>query len=100
MKVKLLCLPLLLAAFAGCASIAVTDDAIVDRAAAALGLNKGEFTVSNRTDEGTTTRFQVRTKTGQEYHCFVGGSISVLGRSVSEAICNKRGEPARNPLLR
>lgn len=85
---------------AGCASVAVTDDAIVDRTAFALGLSKGDFTVSNRVDEGTTTRYSVRTKTGQEYNCFVGGSISVLGRAVSEAICTKKGEPARNPLLR
>jgi hypothetical protein len=95
-------LSLLVAALtvSGCASIAVTDEAIVDRTAFALGLNKGEFTVSNRVDEGTTTRYGVRTKTGQEYNCFVGGSISVIGRSVSEAICTKKGEPARNPLLR
>lgn len=84
---------------AGCASIAVSDEAIVDRTAFALGLNKGDFTVSNRQDEGTTTRYSVRTRSGQEYNCFVGGSISVLGRSVSEAICTKRGEAPRNPLL-
>jgi hypothetical protein len=88
------------ASCSGCASIAVTDDAIVDRTAFALGLGKGDFTVSNRSDEGTTTRYNVRTKTGQDYNCFVGGSISVLGRSVSEAVCSKKGEAPRNPLLR
>jgi len=92
---------LLAAALAtGCASIAVTDEAIVDRTAFALGLNKGDFTISNRTDEGTTTRYAVRTKSGQDFNCFVGGSIGVLGRTVSEAICTKKGEVARNPLLR
>ena len=86
---------------AGCASFAVTDEAIVDRTAFALGLEKNAFTVSNRVDEGTTTRYAVRTKTGQEYSCYVGGSINVLGRSVSEAICNRKGAPpAPNPLLR
>lgn len=84
----------------GCASLAVTDDAIVDRTAFALGLAKSDFTVSNRTDEGTTTRYSVRTQSGQTFNCFVGGSFSVLGRSVSEAVCSKKGEPARNPLLR
>ena len=84
----------------GCASIAVTDEAIVDRTAFALGLAKSDFTISNRTDEGTTTRYSVRSKAGQEFNCFVGGSISVMGRSVSEAICTKKGEVARNPLLR
>ncbi|MGE0675189.1 MAG: hypothetical protein AB7O64_19270 [Methylibium sp.] len=92
---------LLIAALAtGCASLAVTDEAIIDRTAFAIGQNKGDFTISNRTDEGTTTRYSVRTKAGQEYNCFVGGSFSVLGRSVSEAICTKKGEVARNPLLR
>ena len=85
---------------AGCASIAVTDDAIVDRTAFALGLSKGDFTVSNRVNEGATTRYNVRTKSGQEYSCFIGGSIGLLGRAVSEAVCSKKGEPARNPLLR
>ena len=86
---------------AGCASIAVTDEAIVDRTAFALNLDKDAFTVSNRVNDGTTTRYAVRTKTGQEFNCFVGGSISVLGRSVSEAVCSRKGAPpARNPLLR
>lgn len=88
------------AAAGGCASVAVTDDAIVDRTAFALGIGKADFTVSNRTDEGTTTRYSVRTKSGQEFNCFVGGSFSVVGRSVSEAICTKKGEAMRNPLLR
>lgn len=88
------------AATTGCASIAVTDEAIADRTAFALGLAKGDFTISNRVDDGTTTRYSVKTKAGQEFNCFVGGSISVLGRVVSEAICTKKGEVARNPLLR
>jgi hypothetical protein len=84
----------------GCASMAVTNQAIEDRTAFALGLAKTDFTVSQRVDEGTTTRYAVRTKTGQEFNCFVGGSFSVLGRSVSEAICTKKGETMKNPLLR
>lgn len=84
----------------GCASIAVTDDAIVERTAFALGPSKSDFTVSNRVNEGATTRYNVRTKSGQEYSCFIGGSIGLLGRAVSEAVCSKKGEPARNPLLR
>lgn len=83
-----------------CASISVTDQAIVDRTAFALGLTNTDFTVSNRVDDGTTARYSVRTKSGQEYQCFVGGAISVTGRTVSEAICTKKGEVARNPLLR
>lgn len=96
-----LCIAVLAAATAtGCASIAVTDEALVDRTAFALGLGKGDFTISNRVDEGTTTRYSVKAKSGQEFNCFVGGSIGVLGRVVSEAVCTKKGEVARNPLLR
>ncbi len=87
-------------AASGCASMAVTDQAIVDRTAFALGLDKTAFTISGRVDEGTTTRYAVKTKAGQEYNCFVGGSFSVVGRSVSEAICTRKGELAKNPLLR
>jgi hypothetical protein len=96
--------PLVLAALAlasaGCASIAVSDEAIDERTAFALGLSKSDFTVSNRSDDGVTARYQVRTKSGQEFNCFVGGSISVIGRQVSEAVCSRKGEPARNPLQR
>lgn len=96
-----LCIAVFAAAAAtGCASIAVTDEALVDRTAFALGLAKGDFTITNRVDEGTTTRYSVKSKSGQEFNCFVGGSIGVLGRVVSEAVCTKKGEVARNPLLR
>ncbi|WP_374401720.1 hypothetical protein [Niveibacterium sp.] len=37
----------------GCASIAVSDDAIVERTAFALGAGRGDFTVSTRVDDGT-----------------------------------------------
>jgi hypothetical protein len=85
---------------AGCASVAVTHDAIVDRTATALGLARSDFSVSQRVDEGTTTRYAVRTKGGQAYNCFVGGSFNVLGRSVSDAVCTKAGEAMKNPLLK
>ena len=89
---------LLACALTACASLAVKDEAIVDRTAFALGLNKGDITISQRVDEGTTTRYSVRTRSGQDYNCFVGGSFSVMGRSVSEAICTRKGEPMKNPL--
>lgn len=85
---------------AGCASLAVTDEAITVRTAAALSLNKTDFTVSQRVDEGPTARYAVRTRTGQEFNCVLGGSFNVLGRSVSEAICTRKGEAMKNPLLR
>ena len=90
---------LLATALTGCASIAVSDDALVDRTAFVLGLEKGGFTIENRVNDGVTTRYRVRTKRGEEYNCFVGVSISLIGRSVSEALCTKKGEVAKNPLL-
>lgn len=83
----------------GCASIAITDQALVERTAFALGIAKEDFTISNRVDEGAASRYLVRTKSGQTYRCLVGGSIGLLGRAVSDAICTKDGEAARNPLL-
>jgi hypothetical protein len=78
----------------GCASFAVSDDAIIQRTGFALGLEPGQFTIANRMDEGTTTRYQVKTTTGRQYNCFVGGSVNVLGKSVSDAICTETGAGA------
>lgn len=84
----------------GCASSAVSDQAVVDRTAFALGLDPADCSISTRSDEGTTTRYEVRTKSGQEYRRLVGGSIGVLGRSVSDAMCARKWEPTMNPLSR
>lgn len=88
------------AALSACASVIVSDDAVVDRTAFALGLNKGDFTISNRVNEGASARYAVRTKSGQEFNCFLGSTLSILGGGVTEAVCNKKGEVGRNPLLR
>jgi hypothetical protein len=77
---------------AGCASFAVSDDALVQRTGFALGLEPNQFTVSNRMDEGTTTRYRVNTTAGKVYNCSVGGSLSVIGKSVSSALCDEIGQ--------
>jgi hypothetical protein len=82
---------LLTAFFAGCASVAVSNDAIVNRTAFALSLDKSAFTISNRVDDGVRSSFSVKTNAGKNYNCYVGGSISVVGRVVSDAICNEVG---------
>ena len=84
----------------GCASVIVSDDAIAERTAFALGLNKGDFTISNRVDDGASARYAVRTRTGQQFNCFLGGTIGFGGREVTDAVCTKKGELSRNPLLR
>lgn len=96
---KVIFVSLALSLLAGCASMVVSDDVIVQRTAFALSIDASSFTISSRMDEGTTTRYSVTTKTGRKYHCFLGGSISIAGKSISEAICNALGEPALNPLL-
>lgn len=84
---------------AGCASMAVTGEGLEEKTAFALGLDKGEFTISNRVDDGVQTNYVVKTRKGQEYRCYVTGTFSFVGRAVSDAVCNRKGEAARNPLI-
>jgi hypothetical protein len=84
----------LLLTLGACASVAVTADALEDRTSRALGLERGQFTISDRVDEGTGTRYMVQTKAGRRHSCTVGGSFSVTGRVVSDAICTEMGKPA------
>lgn len=74
---------------AGCASQAVTDDAIVTNTSRALGLPPSAFTISNRADSGVQTTFLAKTDGGRTYNCYVEGSVSVIGRVVSDAICQE-----------
>ena len=83
----------------GCASMAVTQESLEEKTAFALGLDTGDFTISNRVDEGVQTKYAVKTRTGQEYRCYVTGTVTYLGRAVSDAVCSKKGEAAKNPLL-
>jgi hypothetical protein len=80
----------------------------------ALGLDKSQFTISDRADSGVQTTFTARTKGGKTYSCYVEGSVSVVGRVVSDALCremsksgtpvapaaNAPSDPACNALLR
>jgi hypothetical protein len=78
-------------AFAGCASIAVTDDALVSRTSSALGIAPGDFTISDRTDSGVRKDYTVSTMPAKghkkTYSCYVTGTVSYTGRTVSDAIC-------------
>nr|WP_315477271.1 hypothetical protein [uncultured Undibacterium sp.] len=76
----------------GCASIAVTDDVIAKKTAFELGLNASDFTISNRENDGAMSTYIVKTKDQRTYNCSIGGSISVLGRTVSSPICNEVGK--------
>lgn len=76
-----------------CASVAVNEESMVKRTAFALSLAPEDFTISNRTDDGVRTDYQVQTKSGRHYACYVTGTLSVMGRAVSDAICNEVPRP-------
>lgn len=79
----------------GCASFAVSDDAIERNTAQALGLAKGSFTIADRVDDGVKASYTVKTNTGKQYSCYVTGSVSQLGRTVSDAICSEVGKAGK-----
>jgi hypothetical protein len=83
----------------GCASMVVKQKDIEKKTALALGLQKSDFTISDRADDGLQTNYVVTTKTGKKYNCYVEGSFSFgTGGVVTDAICSEPGKPAKNPL--
>lgn len=77
------------ATLAGCSSMTVNSDSLTQRTTQALGLTPDRFTISNRTDSGIRTDYLVATRTGETYSCYVTGMFSVMGRTVSDAICTR-----------
>jgi len=72
----------------------VTSDAIERNTAFALGMDKANFTISERNDDGMKTTYVATTKAGKKYSCYVTGTFSVTGRVVSDALCSASGQPA------
>lgn len=91
---KILFCCLSVALVSGCASVAVNDDALQNRTASALGLQPGEFVIANRSDSGVRTDYTVKTKGNKTYACYVTGTVSIVGRSVSDAMCSPTGTTA------
>lgn len=89
MKIKLATFAFAVTLIQGCASMAVSNDAIEANTAHTLGLKVGEFTVSDRHDSGIKTTYNVQTKTGKHYSCYVTGGVSVAGAVVSDALCTE-----------
>lgn len=73
----------------GCASVAVTEDALSQRTSAAIGIEPGGFTISDRRDEGVKTTYAVKTNNGRSFSCYVTGLVTYFGRSVSDAVCTE-----------
>lgn len=90
----------LVVSLSGCAALAVTDDVLGQRTSLALGLDRADFTISNRVDSGTRTDYTATTKAGKIFNCYMTGSLSTIGRVTSDAMCTEKGKPAGNPLLR
>lgn len=86
------------AALSGCSTMyKVTDEKIKERTAFALGLDENQITVSGRTQDGMQTNYIAKTNKGVEYRCYIVGGIAAMGQT-SAAMCNKKGEAAKNPL--
>jgi hypothetical protein len=80
----------------GCASVAVSNDAIEQNTATSLGLQKGTFSIQDRVDDGVKASYSVQTNAGKKYSCYVTGGVSVSGRVVSDPICtDATGKPAK-----
>lgn len=78
----------------GCASVAVTGSALEQRTASALGVPSTEITISNRTDSGVRTDYVATTSQNRVYNCYVTGTVSIVGRTVSDAMCSQTSGPA------
>lgn len=94
-RAALLSLAALAALASGCASVAVSNDAIEQNTAMALGIPKGSFTVSDRVDDGFKSSYTVKTNAGKQYGCYVTGTVSYYGRQVSDAVCTEVGKTAK-----
>lgn len=73
---------------AGCAAVAVTDSAILENTAAALATKPSNITIANRVDNGVQTAYIAKTTNGKVYNCYLTGTISMLGRATSQAMCH------------
>jgi hypothetical protein len=72
-----------------------TDTAAIEqRTSFTLGLDRNQFTISDRVDSGVRTDYVVKTKTGKTYRCYVTGAAFRGERIVSDAICSKRNGSA------
>src|SRR3546814_811881 len=79
-------------------------DKVQSRTADALGLETGDFTVSDLEKDGVATRYRVTTNSGEKYSCYVTSTSGFVGfmsggSSVSDAVCNQKGKHVANPFL-
>jgi hypothetical protein len=82
----------------------VPIEKLQDRTSEALGLDAENFTVSDITRDGVSTRYKVKTKSGKIYRCYVTSVSGLMAKlygaaNVSDAVCSANGEPPKNALL-
>src|SRR3546814_2851852 len=59
-------------------------DKVQSRTADALGLETGDFTVSDLEKDGVATRYRVTTNSGEKYSCYVTSTSGFVGFMRSE----------------
>lgn len=99
MKQTKLIIGLLTLALAGCALVKtnkLSDDVLMQRTGFALGLDKSEFTISNRQEPNKSSEvyYLVTTKAGKKFNCYVAAgftSIVTPDSDASDAICSEIG---------
>jgi len=65
---------------AGCTSIILTDDRIRANTAGIIGVGPDELSIENRRTEMDNIYYTAKTKSGDEYECFIsGGNIMTMG---------------------
>ena len=99
MKQTKLIIGVLTLALGGCALVKtnkLTDDVLTQRTGFALGLDKSEFTISNRQEPNKSSEvyYLVTTKSGKKFNCYVAAgftSIVTPGSDASDAVCSEIG---------
>lgn len=84
---------------AGCALVQtnkLSDDVLTQRTGFALGLDKSEFTISNRQapNKSSEVYYVVTTKSGRKFNCYVAAgftSIVTPASDASDAVCSEMG---------
>jgi len=99
MKKTKLIISVLALTLAGCALVKtnkLSDDVLTQRTAFTLGLDKSEFTISNRQEPNKSSEvyYLVTTKSGRKFNCYVAAgftSIVTPNSDASDAVCSEIG---------
>lgn len=84
---KIITIAILAMTLSGCGSL-VTDSTIKSNTAFTLGLQQDDFTVKNRQNGLLDAKYEVDTKSGKQYRCYVTSSFGIV---VSDALCSQLG---------